>query len=324
MRRHAAARLVTLVLACILFLLCGPSAAAPAPPAKSAGTNDPVALELQRIMADDDEAQEQVNKWIAAAQNAEGPTALSTRAALRLKIDQRLAGVRARYQDFLQLNPRHARGHLAFGSFLYEQGEEADGVKQWERALELDPKNPAAWNNLANHYGHRGPVKKAFEYYARAIELDPKQSQYYHSLGTVVFLFRKDAMEHFHLDEQQVFDKALALYAKAMELDPEDFTLAADVAQTYYGIKPPRNDAAIAAWERAIKLAPDDVDRQGVHVHLARIEINMGRFDEARAHLTNVTHALYTDVKIRVLHNLDEKEKKSRVTTPPSSGVIPK
>lgn len=42
----------------------------------------------------------------------------------------------------------------------------------------LGTNNPAVYNNLANIYGHTGPVKKAFEFYARAIELNSHEPVY--------------------------------------------------------------------------------------------------------------------------------------------------
>jgi len=73
--------------------------------------------------------------------------------------------------------------------------DEEGAQEQLEKAIELNSKDPAAYNNLANIYGHIGPVKKAFEYYAKAIELRPLEPVYYHNFGTTVYLFRKDAME---------------------------------------------------------------------------------------------------------------------------------
>src|SRR4029078_1222259 len=132
---------------------------------------------------------------------------------------------------------------------LNEQGDEYEGSKHMEKALELDPKNPAAWNNLANYYGHRSPVKKSFEHYAKAIELDPKEPVYYWNFGTTVYLFRKDAMEFYKIDEKQVFDKALDLYRKALKLDPTNFVLSSDYANSFYGTKPPRYEEGLKAWE---------------------------------------------------------------------------
>jgi len=92
-----------------------------------------------------------------------------------------------------------------------------------EKALGLNAKDPAVYNNLANIYGHTGPVKKAFEFYAKAIELNPREPVYYHNFGTTVYLFRTDAKEFYGITEQQVFDKALGLYSNAMKFDPTNF-----------------------------------------------------------------------------------------------------
>ncbi len=100
------------------------------------------------------------------------------------------------------------------------------------------PKNPAAWNQLANYYGEYGGLTNAFAYYTEAIRLDPTEPVYYQNFATTVYLFRKDAREFYHINEQQVFDKALGLYRQAMKLDPSNLVLATDYAESYYGIKP--------------------------------------------------------------------------------------
>src|SRR5262249_49780387 len=156
--------------------------------------------------------------------------------------------------------------------------------------------DPAAYNNLANIYGHDGPVKKAFEYYAKAIELNPNEPVYYHNFGTTVYLFRKDAMEFYGIDEQQVFDKALVLYSNSMRLDPTNFPLASDVAQSYYGIRPTRVEDALKAWTNTLAIAHDQIEREGVYLHMARIKLHAGRFDEARGHLNAVTNSMYDEL----------------------------
>ena len=82
-----------------------------------------------------------------------------------------------------------------------------------------------------------GPVNKAFECYEMAITLNPEAAVYYHNFGTTVYLYRKDAREHYDIQEEEVFDKALALYGVAQKKEPKNFDLAEDIAQTYYGIR---------------------------------------------------------------------------------------
>lgn len=280
--------------------------------------NDPVEKEYQQLLTDDDAAQEDAVRMIRENRAFRTQGAGLTEEALAGKLEQRLEPVRKAYEDFLLRHPEHVRARLAFGSFLNDTGRELEALEQWERARQLDPKNPAAWNNLANYYGHRGPVKKAFECYAKAIELNPKEPVYYQNLATSVFLFRKDSMEFYGLNEQQVFDRALELYRKALALDPTSFLIAQDLAQTYYGIKPPRHEEAIAAWEQVLKLAADDVQREAIHIHLARTKLGTGRFGEARKHLEQVKNPEYTALKERVMRNVAEKAKQAQGTDQPT------
>jgi tetratricopeptide (TPR) repeat protein len=280
--------------------------------------NDPVEKEFQKLLAADDAAQEEVDKWIRENEAFAAEGAGVPKDELSQRILKRFESVRQGYEGFLKRHPDHARARIAYGSFLGDINDEHGSFLQWEKAIELDPKNPAIWNNLANYYGHNGEVKKAFAHYDKAIELNPSEPIYYHNYGTTVFLFRKDAMEHYNIDEQQVFDKALELYGKAMKLSPDDFPLASDIAQTYYGIRPPRTDQALNAWTNALQLARDSIEREGVYIHLARVKVHAGRFDEARTHLDAVTNAMYADLKRRVLRTLNEKEREAKETNAPA------
>jgi tetratricopeptide (TPR) repeat protein len=276
---------------------------------------DAVEKEYKKLMADDDEAQGEVDEWIKdnekfTAQGAGVPSAEMSR-----RIRQRLAPIRSAYEDFIQRHPEHARARVAYGSFLNDLHDDDGAQEQWEKALALNQKDPAIYNNLANLYGHTGSVKKAFEYYAKAIELNPREPIYYHNFGTTVFLFRKDAREFYEITEQQVFDKALELYSKALKLDPQNFPLASDVAQTYYGIRPLRTEDALKAWTNTLAIAQNEVEREGVYLHLARFKLIAGRFAEARAHLNCVTNETYNELKIRLTRNLNEQEKQAQQGT---------
>ena len=146
--------------------------------------------------------------------------------------------------------------------------------------------------------------------------MNPYEPTYYHHFGTTVYLVRPDAKEYFNITEQEVFDKALELYAKALKLDPENFPLASDIAQTYYGIKPLRTNDALTAWTNTLAIAHDEVEREGVYLHLARLKLTVGRFDEAHAHLDSVTNTMYDDLKKRLARNLDRQENPTTNTPP--------
>jgi tetratricopeptide (TPR) repeat protein len=282
--------------------------------------NDPSELELQKLMAEDDAAVTEVDKWIQGNNTFAAQGAGESKEALNRRIRARLDPVRKDYEDFLRRYPEFARGHLAYGSFLNDIGEEEAAGAQYGKAAQLDPKNPAAWNQLANYCGEHGPITNAFVDYAKAIELDPSEPVYYQNLATTVYLFRKDARAFYGINEQQVFDKALALYRKAIQLAPDDFPLATDYAQSYYGIRPLRTNDALGAWTNALKIAHDDNERQGVYLHLARIKMAAGRFAEARAQLNIVTNAAFAGLKHQLESSIAERE--NAATNPPAATRI--
>jgi tetratricopeptide (TPR) repeat protein len=266
---------------------------------------DPVERELDEVMMADDAAQDEVGKWIQAFQSL--PRTNQTQevaSALNEKIKVRFDQVRTAYGRFLRNHPDSAKGYLAYGSFLTDIGDETTAETQYLNSKQLDPKNPAVWNQLANYYGHCGELTNAFAHYAEAIRLNPKEPVYYRNLATTVYLYRKDAREFYHINEQQVFDKSLELYRQAMALEPSNLVTAVDYAQTYYGIRPLRTNDALAAWTNALAICKDENEREGVLLHLARVKISAGQFDEAQATLDIVTNPAFVDMRKRLEHSL--------------------
>jgi Tfp pilus assembly protein PilF len=286
-------------------------------------TNDPVAAELDKLMKADDDARAEVEKWIEDNDKFTAQGAGVPKEEMRRRIIARFNVVRQGYETLLSQHTNNTDIRVAFASFLGDMGDEDAATEQLETARSIAPKDPVIWNNLANIYGHTGELKKAFDYYTKAIELKPDESLYYHNFGTTLFLFRKDAKEHYNLTEQQVFDRALNLYSNAVRFNPQDFQLAADVAQTFYGIQPLRPDDALRAWTNAFSLARDEEEREGVHTHFARVKIKAGRFSEAHAHLNSVTNEAYADIKRRLERTLKDAETNTTATNSATTNALP-
>jgi cytochrome c-type biogenesis protein CcmH/NrfG len=264
-------------------------------------TSDPRYVELQKVMEADDAADAEIDRWITErrAMDPTDPRAESE-LAFRKRIEVKNEEIQKQYEALLAKHPTYAPARNAFASFLAESGNEEDAIVQLEKASEISPKDAAVWNNLANLYGHVGPIQKAFPAYEKAVELNPYEPVYRYNLATVVFLFRKDAMEYYRCDEQQVFNRALATYREVRRLRPNNFRYAFDYAQTYYGVKPAPADtsegkrlaelklaeSARAGWLEALTLADNEEDRNGIFLHLARWNIRTGDFASARTNAT--------------------------------------
>jgi Tfp pilus assembly protein PilF len=276
--------------------------------------NDPAEVDLRAVMTADDGVLDEVNSWIQTNQIPHSDT--NAIAQLNLKIHSRLDDVKHDYENFLHRHPDSARGYLAYGSFLDDIGDEDAAMVQYENSKQLDPKNPAVWNQIANYEGEHGELTNAFTDYTEAIRLDPTEPVYYHNFATTVYLYRKDVREFYHITEPQVFDKALGLYQQAMKLTPDDLVLATDYAMSYYGIKPLRTNDALVAWTNALSICKDENEREGVLLHLARVKVAAGFYDEAQAHLDAITNAKFSDMRKRLERSLADHK------NPPTNDIV--
>jgi tetratricopeptide (TPR) repeat protein len=281
-------------------------------------TNSAAEREYENLLDADDAAQAEADKWIRENNEFRANGAGVPDADLNRRIRDRFESVRKAYEDFIRRFPNHVRARIAYGSLLGDLQDEAGAQRQWEKALELDPKNPAVYNNLAGAYSESGPAQKAFDYFSKAIELNPSEGLYYHNFGNSMFVLRKQAMEYYHLTEQQVFAKTLLLYSNAVRLAPDNFPFASDLAQTYYAIQPFRADDALKCWTNVLKLAHDDLEREGVLLHLARVKMLDGKFAEARAQLNSVSNENYRVLKANLFRNIELREHPAPATNSPA------
>ena len=70
-----------------------------------------------------------------------------------------------------------AKSQVDFGINVAQRGLWREAIYRWEKAVEVDPTYPAAYNDLAIGYEHEGHLDKARKAYERAIELDPNNPQ---------------------------------------------------------------------------------------------------------------------------------------------------
>jgi tetratricopeptide (TPR) repeat protein len=125
-------------------------------------------------------------------------------------------------------------------------------------------------------------------------------------------LFRTEAREYYKMDDQQIFEKALGLYRQAIKLAPDDFILCTDYAEAFYGTHPPRWKDGLEAWSQALRLARDEGEREGVRLHLARMNLELGNYDQARLNLDSVTNVNYAKLKNSLAQNLTNAMAKER------------
>jgi tetratricopeptide (TPR) repeat protein len=188
----------------------------------------------------------------------------------------------AGYKHFLNDHPQHTRAMVAYGSLLCDQGSEEEGIRWWKKAIEIDPREAYAYNDLANHYGHNGHAAEALRYYAKAIELVPTEAIFRFNWATTCQLFRNESHAVYGWNTDQIFQHSLEQFRSARDLAPQDFELSSAYAETFYQMPKPDWQEAYQAWQFCLRQPLDDQQRGFVGGHLARVCVRLGRYDEAR------------------------------------------
>jgi arylsulfatase A-like enzyme/lipopolysaccharide biosynthesis regulator YciM len=98
----------------------------------------------------------------------------------------------------------------AYGIALADLGRPREAVQQFQRALQLDPRNALAFQNLGIVALRAGNVDAAGQNLTRALELNPKLPRALNTLG-VVFARRND------------FPRAVDAWQRAVALDPRQY-----------------------------------------------------------------------------------------------------
>lgn len=110
------------------------------------------------------------------------------------------------FRRAIELNPSHAQAHQWYAQFLASMcGRYEEGIREWERALELDPLSVVLVTELGWPYGYMGDHDRAIEQYRKALEMDPGFALAHFNLGWAY-------------QRQGRLEQAIEWYERAVEL----------------------------------------------------------------------------------------------------------
>ncbi len=160
---------------------------------------------------------------------------------------------------------------FAKGSAFYQQEKTAEAIKEFEAALETNPRLIAAHINLIALYGQLRQDEKAEAHFRAAVELDPGWVETYYNWG--LFLVQHDRKA-----------EAAELFRKAVEVNPNY-----PEARVQLGLlldDSGNSSEAADQYQRALEVNPNI--RQA-HYFLGRYLLGKGRVEEAIQHLLETT-----------------------------------
>jgi len=178
----------------------------------------------------------------------------------------------------LALDPSLADAHLSLGLIQAHSGDARGGLRELDRAVELNP-------GLAFAHNMRSRVLGAFERHAEAlaaanlsVQLDPLSMLIRTVIGDACYFARE-------------YEKSVFHYRMAIELDPRFDGAHTDLARAFEAMG--RFDEARAAYEEGRRLAGGVA---GPSFGLAHLEAAAGNEREARRILGELTAARATRV----------------------------
>ena len=159
--------------------------------------------------------------------------------------------------------------HNNLGLAYYEKGRLHEAIKEYRKALVLNPHHPLAHYNLGFAYGEKGRLDEAISEYKKALTINPNLAEAHTNLGLVYA--KKGRLE-----------EALSEYKKALTINPNLVEAHYNLGLVYY--KEGRLDDAISEYKHALVIRPRFAE---AHFILGVAYIKKGRLDQAIFHFKN-------------------------------------
>jgi Flp pilus assembly protein TadD len=125
---------------------------------------------------------------------------------------------------------------------LTAAGQYDAAIEEWKKALELDPKDFRARNNLGGTLLRSGRVDEGITQFQKALETNPRYADAYDNLGIAL------------LQEGKV-DEGIVQFQKALEINPEHVQTHANLGNAFY--MQGKYAEALAQWHEGLRSDPN-------------------------------------------------------------------
>lgn len=176
-----------------------------------------------------------------------------------------------RYQE---RNPDEAVGYTLAGLAHLGLEQEAEGRASFEKALEIEPGDPDAANNLAQLAVREEDYAKARELYRSVVEHNPRNAA----------TFRRLAALETQLGDR---DAARRWLEQAVEADPAAILPAVELARSY--VEAGQHDRALTVARRAMDQSPPPSAQSALLEIIGRAQVSLGEFNQAVLTFTDLS-----------------------------------
>jgi tetratricopeptide (TPR) repeat protein len=170
------------------------------------------------------------------------------------------------FQKALEINPNYAQAHSNLGVALLQKGRLDDAVAQYQTALGMYPNYAQAHSNLGLALSQKGQLEDAVVHCQKALEINPYYLEAHINLGNA--LLRKGQL-----------GDAVAHYQKALEINPNYAQAHSNLGAALF--QKGQLDEAISQFQKATEINPDYPE---AHNNLGNALVQKGQLDDAVAH----------------------------------------
>lgn len=135
------------------------------------------------------------------------------------------------------------------------------------KAVEKQPKDKYAWNNLGRAYMGLGKFQEAERAFKKQIEINPNEEYAYNNLGRIYLLTRR-------------YQAAIDYFKRQLQINPLDSHALANLGNAYDMIEGWPEAADV--WQKALSIKPDEPHYL---LRLGKALVQLGKLDEAQKHL---------------------------------------
>jgi tetratricopeptide (TPR) repeat protein len=197
-------------------------------------------------------------------------------------------------------------------------------IKLLKRAVDVDPRNKYAWNNLGLAYLSIRQGDDAVASFKKALEINPYDEFAYNNLGRAYWQDRRydDAADAFHkqlennpLDkfahanlgamyaEWHKYDQAAPELEKAASLTPNDPSLQVSLGDAYLNLS--QDDKALAAFDRAIEISATPLVWNNIAYQLS---LKNTHLDKAQQYAESAVAATAAGLRNLTLDQLNQRD----------------
>jgi Flp pilus assembly protein TadD len=178
------------------------------------------------------------------------------------------------------------------GNDARKNGNYALAIDLLKRAVDADPKNNMAWNDLGLAYLDSRQDEDAIKSFQKQIEVNPYHPYAYNNLGRIYLRQRK-------------YEEAIKWFNKQLEIDPLDKYAHANLGLA--NLEQEKYMEAVPELEKAASLTPDNAEAQ---VRLGEAYLNAGQDEKA---MTAFDNALKISTKPVIWNNIAYQLARKRV-----------